>query len=324
MTCGRVGTRPHAPKPRVRPSQPANSGDSSAHQLRNPGSGSSLRPPLSAGAPDVLRLDRVHKSFRRPDRSGTFKAVDGVSFAVREGETLGIVGESGSGKSTALRIAMRLLDPDAGSVQILGEDVTQWSRSALRAARVGFQLVQQDPFASLDPRFPVERIIAEPLVAHRVGDRSQRRQRVAELLDAVALPRDVLRRRPRELSGGQRQRVGIARALASEPRILIADEPVSSLDQTVQATIVALLRRLRAERHLTYVIVSHDLAIIRALCDTVAVMREGVFVEVGPPDRVFDRPAHAYTRALIDAIPLKTLASLAQAGLHDSLTSTAT
>ncbi|MDR1635546.1 MAG: ABC transporter ATP-binding protein [Bifidobacteriaceae bacterium] len=258
---------------------------------------------VPADAPEVLRLDRVHKSFRLPDRSGTFKAVDDVSLAVREGQTVGVVGESGSGKSTLLRIAMGLTPADEGEVEVLGHKIGPGARSGLRAARAGFQLVQQDPFASLDPRFTIERVIAEPLVAHRASDRKARRQRVGELLDAVGLPDATRSRRPRELSGGQRQRVAIARALALRPRLVLLDEPVSALDVSVQHQVLELLEQLQRDFTLSYVLVSHDLAAVAAFSDTVVVLEKGRVVERGDARQVVREPRTDYGRQLAAAIP---------------------
>ncbi len=228
-------------------------------------------------------------------------AVAGVSLRVRRGEAFGLVGESGAGKSTLARLLLGLERPDAGVVVFDGTDITHLSRSRLRPLRRRFQAVFQDPYASLDPYLSVSTIISEPLVAHGLGDTAARRRRVAELLDLVRLPAEAADRRPNAFSGGERQRIAIARALAPEPDLLILDEPVSSLDVTVQAQVLALLAELRRRLGLTLVLVSHDLAVVRRVCDRVAVMQLGRVVEEGPSTRVLARPDHPYTRRLVAA-----------------------
>ncbi|WP_083463700.1 ABC transporter ATP-binding protein [Prosthecomicrobium hirschii] len=231
-------------------------------------------------------------------------AVDGVDFTVEPGVSLGIVGESGSGKSTLARLAMALERPDAGRILFRGEDLNALSASDLRRRRRHFQMVFQDPYGSLDPRLTVERIVAEPLTVAEPGfDRRARRERVLAILEAVGLPTAALHRYPHEFSGGQRQRVAIARALITEPALVVADEPVSALDVSVQAQVLNLLMDLKERRGLTYLFISHDLAVVEHVADRVMVMLRGRVVESGPAAVLFARPVHPYTRALVDALP---------------------
>lgn len=247
--------------------------------------------------PVLLSARGLVKEFRlgRRDR---LRAVDDVSFAVPRGSAFALVGESGSGKSTTARLVLGLERPDAGVVELDGVPVGDD-----RATRRRTQLVHQDPYSSLDPRFTVAAVVEEPLRAHRVGDRAERRDRVAHLLEQVHLSPDLAQRRPAELSGGQRQRVAIARALALDPDLLVLDEPTSALDVSVQARVLELLARLRAERGLTYLFISHDLAVVRQVADHVGVLSGGRLVETGPVGQVFDHPTHPYTAELIAAIP---------------------
>jgi oligopeptide/dipeptide ABC transporter ATP-binding protein len=231
-------------------------------------------------------------------------AVDGVTLSVRRGETLALVGESGSGKSTLGRLLLRLLPPSAGTVHHEGRDITALPAAALRPLRRELQMIFQDPFASLNPRMTVGQIVAEPLWLHTALSARQRRERAAELLHTVGLPAALAQRYPHEFSGGQRQRIGIARALASSPRLLLGDEPVSALDVSVQAQIINLLEDLKEQFGLTLVIVAHGLAVIRHMSDRVAVMYLGRIVEVAPVDRLFEQPLHPYTQALLAAVPV--------------------
>jgi len=259
-------------------------------------------------APDpdpVLRLESVGRDYPLPRGSGggVLRAVEDVSLALAHGRTHALVGESGSGKTTTLRLALGLEQPTSGRVLLSGTDLTGLGWRATRPLRRAVQLVHQNPFASLDPRFTVKESIAEPLVSFRVGDRRSRAARVRVLLDQVALPAAYADRLPAELSGGQRQRVAIARALALEPRAVLLDEPVSALDVSVQDQILTLLLGLQEELGLSYLFVSHDLAVVAQVSHTVSVLRRGVVVEEGPVAEVFGAPAADYTRELIAAIP---------------------
>jgi ABC-type oligopeptide transport system ATPase subunit len=245
-------------------------------------------------------LKRTFASRRRG--SEPVIAVDNVSLSVDQGQTLGLVGESGSGKSTLGRLISRLIEPDEGSVVLDGVDLTRLKGHKLRLARSEFQVVFQEPFASLNPRMAVGQIVEEPLLATGLErSRSKRRDRVAAILQEVGLPSEFLDRRPADLSGGQQQRVGIARALVSEPKLVILDEPTSSLDQTVRAGILKLLAGLQQTHGLTFVFISHDIHTVRRLCDRTAVMHLGRIVEIGDTTDVLERPQHPYTRKLLSA-----------------------
>jgi oligopeptide/dipeptide ABC transporter ATP-binding protein len=256
---------------------------------------------------ELLELQGLSKAFtqRGPwGRGGqTFWAVRDVNLSVAPGETVGLVGESGCGKSTLARTALRLLEPDHGAIRFDGADITHAGRKGLRPARRGMQIVFQDPFASLDPRMRVGRIIEEGLTIHGLGDRAQRRRRVVDVLERCGLPGAAADKFPHQFSGGQRQRIGIARALAMEPRLIVCDEPVSALDVSIQAQILNLLKELQAEMGLAYLFISHDLRVVRYLSDRVTVMYGGRVVEEGPTDAVYDAPAHPYTRGLLAAVP---------------------
>jgi ABC-type oligopeptide transport system ATPase subunit len=231
-------------------------------------------------------------------------AVDDVSFDIEEGETFGLVGESGSGKTTTGRCILRLIEPTSGEVRFKGEDLLALAPSRLRAVRREMQIVFQDPYSSLNPRMRVGAIVAEPLVIHGVGNRAARDGRVAELLRLVGLAPEAASRFPREFSGGQRQRICLARALALNPAFVIADEPVSSLDVSVQAQVMNLLMDLQDRLKLTYLLIAHDLRLVEHVCDRVAVMYRGRIVEMGVASAVFNSPRHLYTQALLSAIPV--------------------
>jgi peptide/nickel transport system ATP-binding protein len=235
---------------------------------------------------------------------GDIKAVDGVSFAIQRGETLGLVGESGCGKSTVGRTILRLYEPTGGSIVFDGQDMTRLSEGDLRPLRRRMQMVFQDPFASLNPRHSVARMVSEPLRVHGLAGRRSVAGRVRELLEVVGLPPDAGSRYPHEFSGGQRQRIGLARALALNPDFIVADEPVSALDVSIQAQIINLLEQLQREFNLTYLFIAHDLAVVRHISDRIAVMYLGSIVEVSPADELYDNPLHPYTISLLSAVPI--------------------
>ena len=253
---------------------------------------------------DIQTHFPVHRGvvFRR--RTGTVKAVDGVSLSVASGEVLGLVGESGCGKSTLARTILRLVPLTAGTVVLEGRNLTAAGRAELKASRRRLQMVFQDPYASLNPRLTIAATLAEPLLVHRICRRADVDARVAELLTMVGLDPRFARRYPHEFSGGQRQRIAVARALALEPRVVIADEPVSALDVTVQAQILNLLAQLVRRMQLSLIFIAHDLSVVKHISDRVAVMYLGRIVELGPAADVIERPRHPYTRALVSAIPI--------------------
>ena len=257
----------------------------------------------------LLEVRQLVKEFSR--RRGVLgahqqatRAVDGVSFTIDEGETFGLVGESGSGKTTTGRCILRLIEPTSGEVTFRGENILRFSRARMQQARRDMQIVFQDPYSSLNPRMRVGDIVEEPLVIHRMGTKVERRRRVAELFDLVGLDPSQVTRHPREFSGGQRQRIGLARALALNPSFIIADEPVSALDVSIQAQVINLFMDLQRQLTLTYLFIAHDLRLVRHICNRVAVMYLGRIVEVGATERLFEAPAHPYTRALLSAIPV--------------------
>jgi ABC-type oligopeptide transport system ATPase subunit len=256
----------------------------------------------------LLEVRHLFKEFAR--RRGFFgggapvRAVDDVSFTIERGETFGLVGESGSGKTTTGRCILRLIEPTSGEVIFDGRDVLALSRGDLRRARRDMQIVFQDPYSSLNPRMRVTDIVEEPLVIHKLGTKTERRTRVRELFELVGLNADHLDRYPHEFSGGQRQRIGLARALALNPSLIIADEPVSALDVSVQAQVVNLLMDLQQRLGLTYLFIAHDLRLVEHICSRVAVMYLGRIVEMGETAKLFASPTHPYTRALLSAIPV--------------------
>jgi len=259
-------------------------------------------------SPPLLEVRHLTKEFTR--RKGIFRrgtpvrAVDDVSFEIAEGETFGLVGESGSGKTTIGRCILRLIEPTSGEVRFKGEDVLAFPKRRLREARRDMQIVFQDPYSSLNPRMRVQDIVEEPLAIHRLGTRSERRARVRELFELVGLDSSQLPRYPHQFSGGQRQRIGLARALALNPSLVIADEAVSALDVSVQAQVVNLLMDLQDRLKLTYLFIAHDLRLVRHICSRLAVMYLGRIVEMGETEAIFASPAHPYTRALLSAIPV--------------------
>jgi oligopeptide transport system ATP-binding protein len=236
-------------------------------------------------------------------RRAPVRAVDDVSFTITPGETFGLVGESGSGKTTTGRCILRLVEPTAGEITFKGIDVRGLDADALARARRNLQIVFQDPYSSLNPRMRVGQIVEEPLVIHRLGDARERVEKVRALFELVGLDPSAMTKYPHEFSGGQRQRIGLARALALEPSLVVADEPVSALDVSVQAQVINLLLDLQERLGLTYLFIAHDLRLVRQVCRRVAVMYRGRIVELATAQQVFDRPAHPYTRALLSAIP---------------------
>ncbi len=235
---------------------------------------------------------------------GQVFAVDGVSFAIHEGETLGLVGESGCGKSTVARTVLRLLEPTGGSIRINGRDITHLGKAALRPYRREMQIVFQDPYSSLNPRMSAGDIVAEPLKVHGIGSRSEREARAAALFEQVGLRAGQMKSFPHEFSGGQRQRLGIARALALDPRLIVADEPVSALDVSIQAQVINLLMDLQREKRLSYLFIAHDLAVVEHISHHIAVMYLGKIVESAPRADLFLDPQHPYTEALLAAVPV--------------------
>ena len=253
---------------------------------------------------ELVRVRGLFKHFPVAGSDDVVRAVDGVTFEILPGETLGLVGESGCGKSTVGRCLLRLIEPTRGRVEFEGRDVLATSGAELRRLRREMQIIFQDPYASLNPRMRVRDIVAEPLVIHGIGDKDERRERVAELLRKVGLDPDYMNRYPHEFSGGQRQRIGIARALAADPDFIVADEPISALDVSIQAQIMNLMERLQRERDLTYLFISHDLRAIRHVSDRVAVMYLGKLVELADAKVVYRDPLMPYTKALISAVPV--------------------
>jgi oligopeptide/dipeptide ABC transporter ATP-binding protein len=263
---------------------------------------------MNNDAPKLLQVENLRQHF--PVRGGLMmrqigavKAVDGVSFDIHSGETLGLVGESGCGKSTLGKSVVRLLSPTSGKVFFKGHDITHMRQGAVRPLRQDFQMVFQDPAESLDARMAVGELVAEPLVIQKMGGRVTIQKRVAELLNRVGLPENAAGKFPFEFSGGQRQRIGIARALALNPDLLVLDEPVSALDVSVQSQVMNLLLELQRDFEMSYLFIAHDLAVVKHMSDRIAVMYLGKIVELAPADEIYNNPRHAYTKALLSAIP---------------------
>ncbi|MGI9411338.1 MAG: ABC transporter ATP-binding protein [Hyphomicrobiaceae bacterium] len=264
---------------------------------------------LSNAPSPVVRVENLKKHF--PIRKGLLQrvagqvyAVDGVSFSIGPGETLGLVGESGCGKSTVGRTLLRLIDPTDGTIEVEGKDITNLSYTELRPYRRQMQIIFQDPFSSLDPRMSAGSIVAEPLVVHGIGTAKERPEIVASLFERVGLRRAQMSNFPHQFSGGQRQRIGIARALALNPRLIIGDEPVSALDVSIQAQVINLLLDLQAERQLSYLFISHNLAVVEHISHKIAVMYLGRIVEFADKTTIFTSPKHPYTEALLSAVPV--------------------
>jgi peptide/nickel transport system ATP-binding protein len=253
---------------------------------------------------ELVSVRGLVKHFPVEDSTDVWRAVDGVSFEILRGETLGLVGESGCGKSTAGRCLLRLIEPTHGEIYFAGRNVTAMGKSELRQLRREMQIIFQDPNASLNPRMKIGDIVAEPLVIHKIGSKTERRDRVAWLLGKVGIDADFMKRYSHEFSGGQLQRIGVARALALNPKLIIADEPVSALDVSVQAQVVNLLQDLQQEFGLTYLFISHGLAVVEHISSRVAVMYLGRIVEIADAAELYLRPLHPYTQALLSAIPI--------------------
>jgi oligopeptide/dipeptide ABC transporter ATP-binding protein len=261
-------------------------------------------PPADSTEARLVNVRGLKKHFPAEGTDDVLRAVDGVSFEIVKGETLGLVGESGCGKSTVGRCLLRLIEPTAGEVNFMGRDVLQLDRRELRDLRREMQIIFQDPYASLNPRMKIGNIVSEPLVIHKMGTKAERRERAAELLRRVGLDPDYMNRYAHEFSGGQRQRIGVARALALNPKLIVADEPVSALDVSVQAQVVNLLQELQEEFKLTYLFISHGLAVVEHISTRVAVMYLGRIVEIASAADLYANPLHPYTQALLSAIPV--------------------
>lgn len=257
----------------------------------------------------ILEISELKKHFDIPNKipilpsNQSVKAVDGISFDVVKGETLGIVGESGCGKSTVARMISQIISPTDGDIKFNDKNIVELPRQELKRLRKSIQMVFQDPYSTLNPRKKIGELIEEPLVVHKIGSKKERRQKVETLLDTVGINKRFYDRYPHEFSGGQRQRINIARALALNPDVIVCDEPVSALDVSVQAQVLNLLRKLQKEFNLTYIFISHDLNVVRYICDRIAVMYLGKIVEIGTYREIYENPKHPYTKALLSSIP---------------------
>jgi len=261
-------------------------------------------PELQKAPGPLLRAQDLVKHFPVEGSDLVLRAVDGVTFDINQGETLGLVGESGCGKSTVGRCLLRLYEPTSGKIFFENEEITHASNSEMRPVRRDMQVIFQDPYSSLNPRQNILSIVSEPMVIHKIGSKSERQDRVAGLLEKVGLDPSYMRRYPHEFSGGQRQRIGIARALALDPKMIVCDEPVSALDVSVQAQVVNLLQDLQSELGLTYLFISHGLAVVEHISNRVAVMYLGKIVEIADAQELYSDPLHPYTKALLSAIPI--------------------
>ncbi len=266
---------------------------------------------IGSGQSPLVKVDKlvmhfpITKGIVFKNTTGFVRAVDGVSFQIRHGETLGLVGESGSGKTTLGRVILGLYQPTSGTIEIDGLEVDPDSTRRMKEIRRSSQMIFQDPFSSLNPRWTVNSIVSEPIRVHKISKgKKDRENLVSELLDLVGLSKNYLNRFPHEFSGGQRQRIGIARALASNPKFVVCDEPIAALDVSIQAQIVNLLEDLQAELGITYLFIAHDLSMVRHICDRVAVMYLGTLMELADKDELYENPQHPYTKALLSAVPI--------------------
>lgn len=262
-----------------------------------------MNPEILLSAKNLKKLFPIKGGFFSKQR-GTIYAVNGVSFQLNRNTSLGLVGESGSGKTTVGKCLIRLIEPTEGSIEFNGIDICKLNRTGLRDIRREMQMIFQDPYASLDPRMTVEEMVGEGLIIHKVASGSEKRDRIVELLENVGLMPEHMRRYAHEFSGGQRQRIGIARALALNPKLVIADEPVSALDVSIQAQVINLMMELREEYNLTYIIIAHDLAVVQHMCDRITVMYLGKIVETVEKDIFYDSPMHPYSKSLLSAVPI--------------------
>ena len=250
----------------------------------------------------ILEVNNLIKTFKDPNNN-SFKVLDDITFSLKTGEVLGLVGESGSGKTTLGRTIIRLTNQDSGKIIFNSLDISNLSKSAMKKVRKEIQIIFQDPFGSLNPRHSIERIIGEPLLVHNYGNYNEIKKRILELLDQVGLPSESMKLYPHEFSGGQRQRISIARALATQPRLLVCDEPTSALDVSIQAQILNLLKDLQEQLNLTILFISHDLPVVRQMCDRIAVLKNGKLCEISNTEDLFIKPKHDYTKELLKLMP---------------------